>query len=150
MNERRITLASPQTSFGVRSSRIHFSPRTVREKWISPPWGSNECVTNEPQRTSAGRLGLHKKDTRKWKESNLTCCNTFDQLMHDLDFLWLLIDVSCQLLKHFPLIGVNTELQPRHKQFKSNYRYTLNFNGKILTPLQIMILILNSHWPFSH
>ena len=31
-------LASPQTSFGVRLSRIH------------------ECVTNEPQRTSAGRL----------------------------------------------------------------------------------------------
>ena len=21
-----------------------------------PPWGRNECVTNEPQRTSAGRL----------------------------------------------------------------------------------------------
>ena len=32
-------LASPQTSFGVRLSRIR-----------------NECVTNEPQRTSAGRL----------------------------------------------------------------------------------------------
>ena len=40
-------LASPQTSFGVRLSRIHFSPT----------WGRNECVTNEPQRTSAGRLG---------------------------------------------------------------------------------------------
>ena len=39
-------LASPQTSFGVRSSRNHFSLR----------WGRNECVTNEPQRTSAGRL----------------------------------------------------------------------------------------------
>ena len=69
--------------------------------------------------------------------------------MHDLDFLWLLIDVSCQLLKHFPLIGMNTELQPKHKQFKSNYRYILNFNGEILAPLQIMILTLNSHWPFS-
>ena len=34
-------VASPQTSFGVRSSRIHFAPT---------------CVTNEPQRTSAGRL----------------------------------------------------------------------------------------------
>ena len=22
------------------------------------PWGRNECVTNEPQRTSAGRLGM--------------------------------------------------------------------------------------------
>ena len=32
-------VASPQTSFGVRLSRIH-----------------DECVTNEPQRTSAGRL----------------------------------------------------------------------------------------------
>ena len=31
-------VASPQTSFGVRLSRIHL------------------CVTNEPQRTSAGRL----------------------------------------------------------------------------------------------
>ena len=46
-------LASPQTSFGVRTSRIHFS-------------GRNKCVTNEPQRTSAGRLicamiGLFKK-----------------------------------------------------------------------------------------
>ena len=39
-------LASPQTSFGVRLSRIHFSPT----------WGRNECVTDEPQRTSAGRL----------------------------------------------------------------------------------------------
>ena len=38
-------LASPQTSFGIRLSRIHFSL-----------WGRNECVTNEPQRTSAGRL----------------------------------------------------------------------------------------------
>ena len=43
-------LASPQTSLGVRLSRIHFSP-TDRG-----PWGRNECVTNEPQRTSAGRL----------------------------------------------------------------------------------------------
>ena len=34
-------IASPQTSFGVRLSRIH-----------------NECVTNEHQRTSAGRLGI--------------------------------------------------------------------------------------------
>ena len=45
-------LASPQTSLGVRLSRIHFSP-TDRG-----PWGRNECVTNEPQRTSAGRLPL--------------------------------------------------------------------------------------------
>ena len=35
-----LLLASPQTSFGVRLSRIHFSP----------------THTNEPQRTSAGRL----------------------------------------------------------------------------------------------
>ena len=40
------TIASTQTSFGVRLLRIHFSPT----------WGRNECVTNEPQRTSAGRL----------------------------------------------------------------------------------------------
>ena len=33
-----IGLASPQTSFGVLLSRIHFSPT----------WGRNECVTNEP------------------------------------------------------------------------------------------------------
>ena len=38
-----LLVASPQTSFRVRLSRIHF-------------WGRNECVTNEPQRTSAGRL----------------------------------------------------------------------------------------------
>ena len=43
-------IVSPQTSFGVRSSRIHFTPHGRR------PWGRNECVTNEPQRTSAGRL----------------------------------------------------------------------------------------------
>ena len=43
-----IYVASPQTSFGVRLSRIHFSPTET--------WGRNECVTNEPQRTSAGRL----------------------------------------------------------------------------------------------
>ena len=45
-------VASPQTSVGVRLSRIHFSPTSP----ISTPWGRNECVTNEPQRTSAGRL----------------------------------------------------------------------------------------------
>ena len=44
-------VASLQTSFGVHLSRIHFSP-TER------PWGRNECVTNEPQRMSAGRLLL--------------------------------------------------------------------------------------------
>ena len=27
-----------------------------------------------------------------------TCCNTFDKLVHDSDFLWLLIDVFRQLL----------------------------------------------------
>ena len=43
------SLASPQISFGVRSSRIHFTPT----------WGRNECVTNEPQRTYAGRLSHH-------------------------------------------------------------------------------------------
>ena len=37
----------PQTSLWARSSRIQSPPRTV---------GRNECVTNEPQRTSAGRL----------------------------------------------------------------------------------------------
>ena len=40
IKEEPFSLASPQTSFGVRLSRIH----------------RNECVTNEPQRTSAGRL----------------------------------------------------------------------------------------------
>ena len=41
-------VASPQTSFVVRSSRIHFSPTEMS--------GRNECVTNEPQMTSEGRL----------------------------------------------------------------------------------------------
>ena len=36
--------------FGVRSSRIHFSL-----------WGRNECVTNEPHETSAGRIGKKTK-----------------------------------------------------------------------------------------
>ena len=40
-----VAIASPQTSFGVRLSRIQ----------------RNECVTNEPQRTSAGRLQLPLK-----------------------------------------------------------------------------------------
>ena len=40
IKEEPFSLASPQTTFGVRLSRIH----------------RNECVTNEPQRTSAGRL----------------------------------------------------------------------------------------------
>ena len=39
------SLASPQMSFVTHS----FPPR----------WGRNECVTNEPQRTSAGRLYVH-------------------------------------------------------------------------------------------
>ena len=43
-------IASPETSFGVRSSRIHFTHLF--------PWGRNERVTNEPQRTCAGRLAL--------------------------------------------------------------------------------------------
>ena len=41
-----LQVASPQTSCGVCSSRIHFSPT----------WGRNECVTNKPHRTFAGRL----------------------------------------------------------------------------------------------
>ena len=41
--ETPLCIAYPQTSFGVRLPRIHFSPR-------------NEYVTNEPRRTSAGRL----------------------------------------------------------------------------------------------
>ena len=57
------TIASPQTSFGARSSRIHFS-RTER--------GRNECVANEPQRTSAGRLQLPgKRDSPKFKNGML-------------------------------------------------------------------------------
>ena len=44
-------VASLQTSFGVHLSRIHFSP-------TDRPWGRDECVSNEPQRTSAGRLLL--------------------------------------------------------------------------------------------
>ena len=47
------------------ASREHASEGTRKGeqeiKWmnafISSPWGRNECVTNEPQRTSAGRLG---------------------------------------------------------------------------------------------
>ena len=41
VNDFDVGVASPQTSFGVRLSRFHFSP-----------------TTNEPQRTSAGRLML--------------------------------------------------------------------------------------------
>ena len=41
-----LLVASPQTSCGVCSSRVHFSPT----------WGKNECVTNKPHRTFAGRL----------------------------------------------------------------------------------------------
>ena len=48
-----VGLASPQTSSGVRLSRIQFSPTDT--------WGRNECVTNEPQRTSAGRLWSGRK-----------------------------------------------------------------------------------------
>ena len=47
--KRCLSVASPQTSFGVPLSRIHFSP-------VEVGGGGNECVTNEPQRTSAGRL----------------------------------------------------------------------------------------------
>ena len=47
-----LTLVSSQTSFGVRLSHIHFSPTDIS------PWWRNEYVTNEPQRTSAGRLPL--------------------------------------------------------------------------------------------
>ena len=43
-----MTPSLPADVFGVRSSRIHFSP-SVRG-------GKNECVTNEPLRTSARRL----------------------------------------------------------------------------------------------
>ena len=43
-------LASPQTSFNWASFVTHsFLPKGL-------PWGRNECVTNELQRTSAGRL----------------------------------------------------------------------------------------------
>ena len=49
----RFKIASPQTSFGVGF---------VCHAFISPP---NECVTNEPQRTSAGRL-RHDDDDDKY------------------------------------------------------------------------------------
>ena len=46
-------VASLQTSFGVRSSRIHFFPTDVR-------WGEMNAWRTKPKggRTSAGRLGL--------------------------------------------------------------------------------------------
>ena len=40
------------------------------------PWGRNECVTNEPQRTSVGRLGCSKKVT--------ICLLGLEELLHDL------------------------------------------------------------------
>ena len=82
------TLASPQTSFGVRLSRIHFSP-------TDGPWWGNEYVTNEPQRTSAGRLlstamhalGLDRSDTSYryarermlpvWHDATKLSCSSF-------------------------------------------------------------------------
>ena len=48
--EWRSNLASPQTSFGVV---CHAFISSVTHSFL----GRNECVTNEPQRTSAGRLG---------------------------------------------------------------------------------------------
>ena len=64
----------PATSFGVRSSRIH----------------RNECVTNEPQRTSARRLAprvklimIHEEKQREgwmfteWFSLNCSVCNIF-------------------------------------------------------------------------
>ena len=47
-----VRVASPQTSFGVRLSRIHFSP--MERNGEMGPRGRNGYVTNEPQRTSAG------------------------------------------------------------------------------------------------
>ena len=77
------TLASPQISFGVRLSRIHFSP-------TDRPWGRNEYVTNKPQRTSAGRLlppathavGLNRSDTsyRCARERMLPVCHDATKL----------------------------------------------------------------------
>ena len=52
-----LNLASQQTFYGVRLSRIHFSPAL----------GRNECVTNEPQRTSA--YGLNKNQPPKKEAS---------------------------------------------------------------------------------
>ena len=43
--KRCLSVASPQTSFGF-----------FCHAFISPLGGRNECVTNEPQRTSSGRL----------------------------------------------------------------------------------------------
>ena len=72
-------LPAPQTSFGVRSSRIHFSP-------------TNECVTNEPQRTSAGRLVVASPNVGcylrlllfMWKSCysycKMTISNSFEQV----------------------------------------------------------------------
>ena len=47
-----MTPSLPADVFGVRSSRIR-SPYSFLPLG---PWGRNECVTNEPQRTSARRL----------------------------------------------------------------------------------------------
>lgn len=40
----------------------------------------------------------------------ITCSYAFDELVHNSDFFWLLIDVFRQLLEHFALVGMNTKL----------------------------------------
>lgn len=50
----------------------------------------------------------------RWNQL-LTCCDTFDELVHDSHFLWLLIDVPCQLLEHFALVCMHTKLYRKNR-----------------------------------
>lgn len=50
----------------------------------------------------------------------ITCSYAFDELVHNSDFFWLLIDVFRQLLEHFALVGMNTKLlTPKTRKHKS-------------------------------
>ena len=99
-------LASPQTSFGVCSSRIHFSRGGENGR-------RNECVTNKPQRKSAGRTGwgcqqVHLQDAEIFFIlKKFLSTRNYNKLTDSITFSACKLDFVCNGWKRFPLRGLH-------------------------------------------
>ena len=91
-------VASPQTSFG--DSFVTHS--------FLPPWGRNECVTNEPQRTSAGRLPKKEKKTtlynRRLQNEALLDYKSLKKSWNRLFAQWHHFTITTRILQGFAFL----------------------------------------------
>ena len=73
-----------------------------------PPWGRNECVTNEPQRTSAGRLPKKEKKTtlynRRLQNEALLDYKSLKKCSNRLFALWHHFTITTRILRGFAFL----------------------------------------------